>query len=363
MVHSVVRILARTLVVVVAIGTWSTAAVVHAAPVASYVDTKQRFEITLAGGWELAPMPGDTTGMTFRRLMSGVPALLHVKVIKPPPGQTLKQTVAAEDALFRDEIGYAAGSEVPAAIGGLPGVRRTVSVYASGDRSTVRAVELYVLHAYGYAHVLQFETLDANRGQLTRDVDRMVASYVPRVGRELSTPLSGVWINTGGGPDLTLERTGEFRMGPLNGGWQADGGQLTLQITSGAERYGYLLSGDTLTLSSPNLGGDLVFRRSSSSARPKEMPVAVRTGPLMREELIGRWRALDAAATEPLVLQLASGGSVAFGGLSGRWRYSTGRLTITSTQGTMITYAASMTEGRLVLSGGDLERELTLERE
>lgn len=329
-----------------------------------YVDTKKRFEIAPAGGWELAPMPGDTTGMNFRRIVAGVPALLHVKVVKANAGQTLKQTLAVEDASFKNEIGYNPGTDVPVTIGGQQGLRRTLSVYASGDRSTVRGVELYVLHAFGHAHVLHFETLEKSRSQFTRDLDRMLASYVPLAGRDLVAPLGGLWINTGGGPDLTLEDTGEFRMGPLNGGWQADGGQLVLQIPTGGEKYRYVISGDTLTLSSPNLGGDLVFRRSSSSKRAKELPRApVRTGPLQREELIGTWSVLEAASTEPLKLRLAAAGSVAFGGLSGRWRYSTGRLTITSTQSTTITYSASMTDGRLVLSGGDLDKELTLERE
>jgi hypothetical protein len=362
-VHFVVPRVLRVLTLIL-VASFGAATATFAAPKGPYVDTKKRFEIALAGGWELAPMPGDTTGMNFRRVVAGVPALLHVKVMKTAPGQTVKQTVAGEDAAFKNEIGYNPGTDVPVSIGGQPGLRRSLSVYASGDRSTVRNVELYVLHAFGHAHVLHFETLEKSRSQFTRDVDRMLASYVPLAGRELVAPLGGVWLNTGGGPDLTLEDTGEFRMGPLNGGWQADGGQLVLQIPTGGERYRYALSGDTLTLSSPNLGGDLVFRRSSSSKRPKELPKPpVRTGPLQREELIGTWRVLDAASTESLKLQLAAAGSVAFGGLSGRWRYSTGRLTITSTQGTTITYAASMTDGRLVLSGGDLEREITLERE
>ena len=59
---------------------------------------------------------------------------------------------------------------------------------------------------------------------------------------------------------------------------------------------------------------------------------------------------------------LSASGSVAFGGLAGSWRFSTGRLTITSTAGQTITYAASLDGSKLLLSGGDLERELTLER-
>ena len=334
----------------------------------TYTDTKKRFEISVAAGWELAPLPGDGFGMNFRRIVGGVPASLHVMVEKAGPGQTVQQTLEKVDAGFKAEIGYNPGTDVPVTIGASNGVRRSLSVFASGDRSTVRGVELYVLHAFGYAHVLHFETLEPSRKTFARDLDRMLASYVPMAGRDLVAPLGGVWLNTGGGPDLTLDDSGAFRMGPLSGGWQADGGRLVLQIPSGAERYQYVHSGDTLTLSSPNLGGDLVFRRSSTnsgSSRPgtDAPPRPVRSGAVTREELIGTWTVVDQAATEALTLQLASSGSVAFGGLSGRWRFSTGRLTITSTQGSTITYAASMTNGQLVLSGGDLDREVTLDRQ
>ena len=266
------------------------------------------------------------------------------------------------EAPFKNEIGFNPGTEVPATIGGLGGVRRTLSVYASGDKNTVRGVEIYAVHAFGFAHVLHFETLEKKRSSFTRDVDRMLASYVPLIGKDVAAPLAGLWINTGGGPDLTLEDSGEFAMGPLSGGWRTDGGIIELKISQGSEKYRYALNGDTLTLSSPNLGGDLVFRRSGTKAAKEPAKVRV-PGALLREELIGGWRVVDQAATEPLRLQLAPSGSVSFGPLSGSWRFSTGRLTISSTAGSTITYAASLTNGNLVLSGGDLDKEIVLERE
>lgn len=328
-----------------------------------YVDTKKRFQIEPAAGWELAPMPGDTTGMNFKKKLDGVPGLLHVAVEPLSPGQTTKQTLDKVEAPFKAEIGFNPGTEVPFTIGGFTGARRTLSVFASGDRNTVRGVELYVFHAYGFAHILHFETLEKKRPSFSRDVDRMLASYVPLIGKDVAAPLAGLWINTGGGPDLTLEESGEFTMGPLNGGWRSDGGILELKISQGAEKYRYAMNADTLTLSSPNLGGDLVFRRSGTKKAPPEVKKTRPPGPVTREELIGGWKVIDQAATEPLRLQLAPSGSVSFGGLSGSWRFSTGRLTIASTAGATITYAASMTDGHLVLSGGDLDKDLTFERD
>jgi hypothetical protein len=331
-----------------------------------YLDTKKRFSIEPAAGWELAPLPGDTTGMNFKKSVGGVPGLLHVAVKPLLPGQTTKQTLDAAEAPFKAEIGFNPGTEVPVVVGGFPGARRTLSVFASGDRSTVRGVELYVVHAYGFAHVLHFETLEKKRPSFSRDLDRMLASYVPLIGKDVAAPLAGLWINTGGGPDLTLEDSGEFSMGPLNGGWHTDGGMLELKITQGAEKYRYTLNRDTLTLSSPNLGDDLVFRRSGTKKAKDPTTTTTKArppGPLTREELIGGWKVIDQASTETLRLQLAPSGSVSFGPLSGSWRYSTGRLTIVSTAGSTITYAASLTDGKLVLSGGDLDKELQLERD
>jgi hypothetical protein len=334
-----------------------------AASAKPYVDTKKRFQLEPAAGWELAPIPGDTTGMNFKKKVDGVPGLFHVAVEALAPGQTPKQTLEKKEAPFKNEIGFNPGTDIPVDIGGFAGTRRSLSVFASGDRKTVRAVELYVVHAFGFAHVLHFETLEKQRGSFTRDIDRMLASYQPLVGKDIAAPLAGLWINTGGGPDLTLEESSEFHMGPLNGGWQSDGGKIVLKIAQGAETYRYVLNGDTLTLSSPNLGEDLVFRRSTTKRAAKEAPKVRPPGPLTREELIGSWRVIDQAATEPLKLQLAPSGTVAFGPLSGSWRFSTGRLTITSTAGATITYAASMTDGKLVLSGGDLDQDATFERE
>ena len=328
-----------------------------------YDDTKHRFCVHLEGGWQLAPMPGDTAGMIFKKVIDGVPGILRVSVRDTKPGETPKQTLDDEEAGAKSELGYKAGSDTPVSIGLLPATRRTFSVFASGDAHTVRAIEVYALHAYGHVHVLHFETLERNRSGFTRDLDRMLASYQPVVGKGVYATLIGTWINLGGGPDLVLEEDGHFQLGPLKGGYHADGGQMVLTVAEGGELYRYALVDNSLTLSSANLGEDMKFKRSGAQRikvnddRPKY------TGPLTREQLIGTWRVIDAASSDVTKLQLAPSGSVAFGGLSGQWRFSTGRLTITSTAGTTITYSASVNDGKLVLGGGDLDRELTLVRE
>jgi hypothetical protein len=329
-----------------------------------YEDTKKRFSIELEPGWQLAPLPGDTTGMVFRKKLDATPASLRVMVRLQKPDETTKTALDAFEEGFKTEIGYKPGGDVPASVGLMPAVRRTLTVYASGDKNTVRAIEVYALFAFGHVHLLHFETLEKKRGAFTRDLDRLLGSYKPLAGKGVYAPLAGTWINTGGGPDLVLEEDGHFKMGPLSGGYQADGAKLTLFVTQGAEAYRYVIDPKELVLTSPNLGGDLKFRRSGAQrVKIDEDKKPVVTGPLTREQLIGTWKVLDSESTDPLVLHLAASGSVAFGGLAGSWRYSTGRLTIVSTANVTVTYSASLTEGRLVLGGGDLDKELTLERE
>lgn len=332
-----------------------------------YVDTKKRFSLELEAGWELAPLPGDTLGMVFRKKADGMPGTLRVSVRPLRPGETSKQTLDEVEEGARAELGYKAGGDLPTSVGGLPALRRTFSVFASGDARTIRAIEVVALHAFGHAHVLHFETLESvsskGRAAFTRDLDRMLASYQALVGKGTYASLVGTWINRGAGPDLVLEEDGRFRLGPLQGGYQADGGRLVLRIAEGAESYRYVQVDDTLTLSSPNLGEDMTFRRSGAQRVKIDEKRSTVPGPLTREQLIGAWRVVDSASTDVLRLQLAPSGSVAFGPLSGQWRYSTGRLTITSTANVTITYSASLNDGKLVLGGGDLDSDLTLVRE
>lgn len=344
------------------------AIVLFAAPAFAkpYVDTKKRFSLEQPDGWGLAPLPGDTTGMIFKKTVDGIPGTLRVSVRPIAPSETPKQTLDELENAMKAELGYKPGTDLPTSVGLLPAMRRTFSVFASGDARTVRAIEVIALHAYGHVHLLHFETLQqlsaAKRSVLTRDLDKMLASYQALVGKDTYATLIGTWINLGGGPDLVLEEDGRFQLGPLKGGYQADGGKMALRVADGGEVYRYVLVDNLLTLSSPNLGDDMRFKRSGAQRVRLDQP-KVTAGPLTREQLIGTWRVVDVASTDVMKMQLGSTGSVAFGGLSGRWRYSTGRLTITSTQNVEVTYSASLTDGKLVLGGGDLDRDLTLVRD
>jgi hypothetical protein len=241
-------------------------------------------------------------------------------------------------------------------------VRRTFSVTASGDTRTVRAIEAYVVHAFGYAHVLHFETLETSRGRFARDVDYLTGTYECLAGKAVLGPLIGKWNDVDGGHALVLDDDGRFSLGPLVGSWRADKALIVLKLPQGEERYRYVVDGKKLQLTSPNLEAPKTYARQGNQ-QYVDAPAPKKATALTREALVGKWRVVDQESTDTLTLHLAPSGSVSFGGLAGRWSYATGRLTIASTAGVTITYAASLTNEKLSLEGGDLERPITLVRE
>lgn len=354
----------RTLLVALAL---VAGAFVSAGPSAAkpYVDTKKRFEVDLPPGWSLRPVPGDTSGMRFKKGEGEKFGVLQVQVRPAEPGETAELSLEAYTRPFRDEIGFKEGVDLPSAVGLLPASSRTFTVFASGDSRTVRSVEVHVMHAFGHVHIVHFEALDKHTGRFRHDVDRVIASYQARAGRDVYGPLVGRWQNEGEGPDLNLDETDRFDLGPLSGTYLADGGRLTLHVKEGKEWYRYLLQGNKLTLKSANLEGELQYKRSGAARFAIEEREKSRAKPLTRDELIGRWKAIDVPGTEPLVLHLAKTGSVSFGALSGSWWYQRGLITIRSTVGRTVTYHVSRAKGgkQLILGGGDLSEEMRLEKD
>lgn len=330
----------------------------------SYTDTKQRFSLDLASKWKLHPVPGDTSGMRFKKTSGGRFGILQVMVRPLQNAQTPEASLDAYTAPYREEIGFKLGADVPGAVGFLPALARTFTVFASGDKRTVRQIQVFVLHAFGHVHLIHYEALQQHARRYARDVDRMIASYKAMAGRAIYGPLVARWENQGDGPDLNLDETGQFKLGPLKGGYLADGGRLTLFLKDGREWFRYLLKGNALTLKSPNLDEPSTYRRTGAARFALVEREKKRFRPLSRQELIGKWKALDTPGTEPLILHLAATGSVSFGGLSGSWWYKRGLLTIRSTAGQTITYTVSKAKAgkNLMMGGGDLDEDLRLER-
>lgn len=323
-----------------------------------FVDAKQRFSLRLPHGWELAPMPGDLHGMMFRRKIGEVPALFRAHVEKARDDDTL---FLATDRLTRDfsqEIGYRKLTDLPTKVQGIDGLRRTHSVFLSGDRSVVRyAVDTVVL-AFGYVHFLHFETTESSFASFKADLDSLLASYRPLVGRKVYQPLLGDWDLIGASQPLRLSLRSDlsYALGERRGHFRADGSRLTFISAEGRETFDYEAGQSSLVVRNDNLGGPMAYRRAGN---PEPDLADVPVDKSARPTLVGRWKVVD----DELELVLSPSGSVQFGPLSGHYRVKGALLTITSAAGVEMTYHTSLHAGRLTLSGGDLDRPLLLERE
>lgn len=328
----------------------------------TYVDTQKRFSVQLPLGWKLHPSPGEMGGMTFRRDVDGTFALLRITVREARPGENAASVLAAALGPFQQEIGFQAGANLPTSVGLLPARKASVTVFASGDSRTVRAIELVALVAFGHVHLLHFEHLQQDNKRFHRDLSRLMGSYQATIGRRIYAPLIGNWQSRDGGPDLILGEDNQFRLSPLKGTFQASASKLTLHLPEGSERYRYVLEGKDLTLQSSNLAEPVRYQRSSSQRFEADGEKKQRVQRIQTKDLIGEWSALDSPSVDPLVLHLAASGSVSFGPLAGRWRFRRGLLTIRSVSGTSVTYTASLQGDLLILGGGDLEQDLRLRR-
>jgi hypothetical protein len=328
-----------------------------------YEDTKKRFKLKLPSGWRITPMPGDTRGMAFRKDVDDAFALFSAQVHAARPGETLDAALERATLPFAAEIGFRQGADVPTSVGSIPSTRRSVTAFVSGDRRMVRAAEITVLVAFGHVHVLHFEALQEHKARFSRDLDRMLASYEALAGRRVYAPLVGRWQNEDPEkPSLYLAEDNRFTLGDLEGFFAADGASLILALPEGKETFRYRMRSGRMTLSGANLDEPMRFRRSGGQ-QFHDVTSKKRRSRLTRDMLVGRWRVIDNGGSDPGTMVLAPSGAIAFGGLSGRWRFRRGLLTITSAAGETVTYHVSHDGEGIVLGGGDFDREVRLRPE
>ncbi|MBN2360695.1 MAG: hypothetical protein JXR83_14665 [Deltaproteobacteria bacterium] len=323
-----------------------------------YEDTKGRFALDLPLGWNLAPMPGDLKGMMFRRDIGDVPALFHAAVEGVRDSDTLESALDRLTSEFAQEIGYRKLTDLQVKVAGLPALRRTHSAFLSGNDKIVRYSVDTVLIAYGHVHFLHFETAENAYPSFKGDLDKLLGSFRPLVGRKVYGPLLGDWelVSSRSGLRLSLAADLSFVLGDKRGRYRADGTRLTFIQADGRETFDYAVSESSLVVRNDNLSDPMTYRRVGQQ-RPDL--VAVPPASAAERSIVGAWRVVDGDIT----LRLSPSGAVQFGPLSGRYRIKGALLTIESAAGVEMTYHYSIHAGRLTLSGGDLEQPLVLQRE
>ncbi len=322
-----------------------------------YQDTKQRFELTVADGWKLAPQFGDTSGMVFAREVlgreGGGTALLIVRT-DPIGGRSLATFIEEVEAAFAKMPGYSKGREQSVTLNGRPATERR---YKTSDR---RLRSTYS-EANGYFYLVHFEAPRRAAQRLWPQAKSMLASFTigsararSPVGqhtsttREVEAPV-GRW-KSDSGLILKLDADGDYQLADVRGTYRVDGSTLVLSRPGGG-RQSFAFEHDEdrgrLVLSSPQLPQPMVYRLIEDK----------RVG---RRQLFGKWRAVD---VEPVFeLSLSSNGRFVLGPYSGQWAVKDGALRLAKSDTEFITYKFRFEGKRLVLSGGDLDKPVAFKR-
>jgi hypothetical protein len=359
-------------------GPWRAALAAVLAVVAArpYEDTKGRFRITLAEKWELMPQFGDMSGMTFRRVIKTrrgeVPAILLVHMDSVQASDT-KEYADAVEADLKKQPGYQRLDERAAMVGGKPALLREYKLLVSKKPKIEKIVRAYYLESAAHLYLLHVESTVQEIKSIEKDVDEMLASFTPLAGStagKRSEPeiehgqrsISGRWVNS----DelvMVLGDDGTFALAEASGRYEVKGDTLTM-IIPGQGRETFTFAHDpekaTLTLSSPNLGEPMVYRRVSSASTAKKEKPSDAGEELSSKALLGRWS--TATPNGLLVLDLRPDKSFSMGAMRGEWTVKGGRLILRKSPKEAIEYRARLDGGRLLLSGGDLDEEVAFGR-
>lgn len=333
-----------------------------------FTDSRDRFKLTLPPGWELAPQPGDTEGMVFRRRAGDVPGIVSVKVSLATATDAHGVVMDKRVKPFEREIGYDKLQEGEAKVGDFRALRRVHTVFLNGDSELKRYSVDHVLLAYGNAHYIHFETAEGHYKDFQRDLDAMLRTYAPLAGRATYAAVVGRWQQVGGGegPALVLAPDQFFELGARNGTYRADGKRLTFIETLGQEQFRYLVDEDVLTLQGDRLKEPVSYRRDRAGVRmsrksdEEQEADARRALKITRELVVGAW--VVAEGGDAFEMLLSEGGAFRFGPMTGRYTLKDNLLSVESASGVRVTYHLSHDGKRLRMMGGDLDKPLVLER-
>ena len=230
-----------------------------------FTDPLERFTVELPTGWSFAPLPGDTTGVSFRRELDGVPANFSVRLLRVKKGTGAAAVAADLARLVQKQPGYRIVAEELDSLAGRPAFRRRYVVNINGDVAWPKMVEIRVAVHNHQAYVLHAETLAEAFGVFEKDFKKLFASFHPRdVAKTKAPSLAGRWrMQVDANVLFELSEDGRFILGDVVGIFRVVGQQLITQMPNGAEEtFTWKITDDMLTLSSANLDEPIVYRRA-----------------------------------------------------------------------------------------------------
>ncbi|MBI4816133.1 MAG: hypothetical protein HY791_07745 [Deltaproteobacteria bacterium] len=316
----------------------------YAAPLLAkpYEDTRGRFTLDVAAGWRIEPRFGDTAGMVFVRDVELGDGKQKVSLSVEADGAVVDSTWDLADRIEAREGLGRRQREAPDQVGKLAGLMREY------DRGSA-LVRVWYAVADRRPIVVRFEASTRAAPKAEREVARMIESLVVVGSKPEGPRLAGRFVSDGG-VVLELGDDGSVSFGGREGRFKVNDELLTLELAGGkARQFRFELSGDRLSLSSPELPKPAVYRRRAADAeQAKPRSVA------------GRWRFKGPRGE--LFIELEYSGAFVLGPMKGQWELKGDELALLGPKGQKIRYRAVLKVDLLELAGGDLDKPLKLRR-
>lgn len=235
----------------------------------AYEDIHQRFTVDLPDQWQLAPMPGDTGGVTFRRTREGALALCTIRV-----SELKKMTLDLYVKKWLDGIaqlpGYKPIDSQSDKIAGSPAHRLKYGLAVDKEGKMRKTVEDRITLIGGVGYMIHTESLEQSYDSFAADFAHFAETFRP-AGQEVqptqqtigNLAVVGIWrMQDDRNTVLTLNPNGTMTMAGYTGLYRIDGPRLVMQLTGGTQEiFTWNIVGDTLTLVSPQLGEQIKYTR------------------------------------------------------------------------------------------------------
>lgn len=235
---------------------------------APYEDIHERFKVDLPNEWQLAPMPGDTGGVTFRRVRDKTLALCSIRVT-PLKGVDLDGYVKRLTSGSANEQGYKPISGDSDTLAGHPAYKRKFGLDVDKEGKIKKIVEERITIINGFGYIVHAESLESTFDGFADDFKHFADTFQPKGGGEVAgttvisaqrMALVGTWrLVSDPTTALVLNPNGTLTMGNLQGQYRIDANKLIMQLNGSVqETFNWSKLGDTLSLTSPSLGADVI---------------------------------------------------------------------------------------------------------
>ncbi len=231
-----------------------------------YEDIHQRFTVDLPDQWQLAPMPGDTGGVTFRRTREQALAIVSIRVteVKKISLDAYAKSIVAQTEKQKSYRRLAAGIDKLAGVSAYRH-RYALDIDEEGKMKKTAEDRMVVINGIGY--VIHAESLEQTFDSFAMDFTHFIDTFRPAGQQGPSQAqqtnaarlvLVGIWrMEDDRNTVLQLNPNGTMAMAGLTGMYRIEGTKLLMQIAGGqSETFTWSLTDDTLTLTAPQLGSD-----------------------------------------------------------------------------------------------------------